>query len=252
MQLRAFHTLLLANGIQTEPIVDRFRIVFWLPAFEPGPRNHWLRIQCLADNGIACEQGIFTIAANAVSTQKHSRRLLAAVWRVFRTESQPAIWFLPTGEAMEQAGERRNDLVLAWTADDTISLDEAHIRKQWPDCHDVRCLAKNLFLMAGVTLSISGQPTPSVPPEIAPCAFATRLLAEARQKGDLQSEAAALLDMGIVVRRERNFGRAATFLEQALELSRRLGNRAQEMDVLGRKGDSVLFPLHIAANRPII
>ena len=61
-----------------------------------------------------------------------------------RTESQPAIWFLPTGEAMEQAGEQRNDLVLAWT-DDTISLDEAHIRKQWPDCHDVHA-SPNLFL----------------------------------------------------------------------------------------------------------
>ncbi len=141
---------------------------------------------------------------------------------------------------MEQTGERRTDLVLAWAADDTISLDESRIRKKWPDCHEIRLLAKNLFLVGGVTLPISYQPTPSVPPEVTPCALATRLLAESRQQGDLLSEAAALLDMGIVVRREGNFGRAATFLEQALELSRRLGNREQEMDVLSNLGTAYL------------
>ena len=240
MKLPALHALLLANGIQTEPLGNRCRIVFWLPAFEPGPRNHWLRIQCLTENDIACEQGVFAIAANAVPTQRQTQRLLAAVWRAFRKDSQRAIWFLPTGDAMEQAGERRTDLLLAWAADDTISLDHARIREKWPDCQEIRVLAKNLFLVVGVKLPVSARVAPSVPHEITPCALATRLLAEARQQGELSSEVAALLDMGIVVRREGNAGRAATLLEQALELARRRGNAAQEMDVLSNLGPAYL------------
>ncbi len=151
-----------------------------------------------------------------------------------------AIWFLPTGDAMEQAGERRTDLLLAWAADDTISLDHARIREKWPDCQEIRVLAKNLFLVVGVKLPVSARVAPSVPHEITPCALATRLLAEARQQGELSSEVAALLDMGIVVRREGNAGRAATLLEQALELARRRGNAAQEMDVLSNLGPAYL------------
>jgi len=107
----------------------------------------------------------------------------------FRKPPEASTWFLPNGRVTEQCGERRTDLLLVWAADDGGLLDDDRIRAQWPGCQEVRPLARNLFLVLGVCTPSSDHIAKSVPAEVTPCALATRLLAEAKQKGDVACHA---------------------------------------------------------------
>jgi tetratricopeptide (TPR) repeat protein len=79
--------------------------------------------------------------------------------------------------------------------------------------------------------------TPEVGP---PLEQAERFLDDARRAGDPRAEAAALVDLGIVLTQQGHAGRAVAVLEQALALARQLGDRPREVDALGNLGHATL------------
>jgi len=238
MHLPDWRTLTFVDGVQWEPTPDAARLVLW--TINPKDKSHWNRVSSLSGARVDCSDNVCRIAANLVPTETRSRSFLTSFLRLFRKCPEGATWFMPGGAMARQCGERRTDVLLVWSADERHTLDAPAIAALWPSSEKVVQLATSLFVVIGVTTLKEDHILPALPPKTEPCPLARRLLAEARQRGDPSGIAAALIDMSVVVQRENNPIRVAELLEEALGLNRSLGNRAQEMDVLGNLGTAYL------------
>jgi tetratricopeptide (TPR) repeat protein len=231
------------DHILPEPIPDEDRLVFWLP--EEGERGlrSWERIATVPGAKIQVEQGIGFVAATSIV----ARRLgfLDRLRRGMRPRSAAQAWTLPNGQALEQVGGRRSDLVLAWTEDEVTPLDDARIKTRWPQSHGSQQIGGNLYLVRGVEPPADLEdfsaraPQPAAAQE-SPVQLAEQMLTAARRSGDNRKIVSALTDLGIVLARQGNAPKAVPLLEEALALVRQLGDRSLESDVLDNLGLAVL------------
>jgi tetratricopeptide (TPR) repeat protein len=240
MRIPDWRNLVLNEGIVPEPTPDAGRIVLWLPGSRGDGFQHWERVSSMARAEVAVKQGLGATPAVSVPVRQAVRGIFGKLFRGFRRAAEGQAWTLPNGEAAEQSGERRSDLILVWAEDETNSLDETRVRSLWPEGKGFQQLGKNLFLVSGIELPAAGGGAEPAPPEGCPRAAAEQLLAAARGSGDRRREATALTDLGIIHRQEGDAKRAAALLEEALPITRELGDRSGERDVLGQLGMATL------------
>ena len=248
MRIPDWRKLSFNPDVLLEPVPDDGRLVLWLAGERDHGFQYWERIGTVARAAVVVDQGLCMIAATSIRARQRARGLLGNLWQRFR-EAAGEVWTLPTGEAAEQCGERQTDLVLAWSDDEAAPLEEARLRRHWPEGRRFQQIAPDLFVVAGV------QPPPTETAlETAlgcPRAQGEQLLAAARQAGNRRAEATALTDLGIMAMSQGDAPQAIAHLQAALEIARQLGDRARESDVLGNLGLAALASSHPASAREL-
>jgi tetratricopeptide (TPR) repeat protein len=126
---------------------------------------------------------------------------------------------------------------VAWAEDAaSTGINEAYLRKIWPSCRRIERLGPRLFVVEGIEPQQAQADEEPLPEQGCPHQEIQALLAAARSEGDLQAEATALTDWGIVLIREAKLQEAVAKLQEALTLTRQLGDRSGEADVLSYLG----------------
>ena len=233
----------LHSGTLREVAADRSRLVLWVPGEREGNGQQWLRISTMHDAPVVQQQGLSAIAATAIQARQQLRgALLGDLLRRFRRHAEDLAWMLPTGEAVQQCGERQTELLLVWKENQEQPLDEAQIHQRWPQATRVQSLGPCLFLVWGATAPVAGGEAKMPLPlkDVYSLPQAERWLADARRGGDRTGEASALTDLGLLALEDGNPSLAITRLKEALALARALGDRARQGDILGNMGLALL------------
>ncbi len=238
----------LGDGVLREPVREGNRLVFWLPESRDQDYQYWERIGTVPRAEIKVEHGFSMTPATSVrARQKLGGGLLGKLARKLGGTGGKESWTLPNGQAVEKCSELKTGLLLAWPENESVPLNEASVRAQWPELTRFQPVADRLFLLGGTGPAKStGQPshgparTTGTEELGCPIALAEQLLEAARQSGDRLKEAAALVDLGILTMNEGDPRKAVAHLEKAVELSRQLGNQARELDALHNLGFALL------------
>jgi tetratricopeptide (TPR) repeat protein len=249
MNLPAWQTFALNEGVIPEPMPGNQGLVLWLPG-EKGPDfDQWERIGNVAGAGLNKQDGLCATAATSIQVRRSRRGFFGKVFGVFQSTRGDRSWTMPNGEVTEQVGERQTSLILVWPENAVVELDEARIRASWPQSQRVCQIGKRLFLVSGVEppkeAREGSSPAPFVfQPQSQQNAeqlrAAEHLLAAARQSGDRRREIAALTDLGISWQIAGDGKKSMAVLEEALALASQFGDSSQENDVIGNLGVVVL------------
>lgn len=229
MELPDGRPLIVDDGVLLEPIGAGGRIVLWLPAEPAGGDRHWERVGTVAGAAVGATPGIRSVPATSVRARQRVGSGLGGLLRRIAGPRGDRALTIPGGGSAEPCGPRRTDLVLAWPGGGPDPLDESRVRARWPECHEVRRIGRDLFLVWGV------DPTRTVgkagsPPSASTRQFAEEALAAARRAGDPRREVTALTDLGLALLLEGATVQAEVTFEGALAGARRLGDRACEAD----------------------
>jgi tetratricopeptide (TPR) repeat protein len=235
VSLPEWHKLELAHGIMREPTPDAGRLVVWVPHAATGSERSWQRVSNLPGADVIHANDLCSTAATGVSARQRNAGLFS---RLFGAKSTgDTRWLLPNGQSAVQHGERRNDLRLAWPATGT-ELDESQVRARWPEASEIRKIGAGLFLVSGVTDAAPENPPP--PMDGNPQQQAEHMLAAARQAGDRPREVAALTDLGIAATRSGDARRAASALQEAVQIAQQLNDAVAENDARVNLGLALL------------
>ena len=241
--------LILGEGVLCETVREGNRIVFWLPASRDQAFQYWERIGTVPRAEIKVEHGICTTPATSVQTrQRLDKGLLGKLARKLTGSANKESWTLPTGQPVEKCGELKTGLLLAWPEAADAALDEDSLRAQRPGMTRFQSIGTRVFLIADLA---SAKPDARIAPAAVgvsgteelgcPIALAEQLLEAARQSGDRSREAAALVDLGIIVMNEGDPKKAVAHLEKAVQLSRQISEKARELDALNNLGYALLY-----------
>jgi tetratricopeptide (TPR) repeat protein len=173
--------------------------------------------------------------ASAIGLRQRETGMLAKLLPRIRRSGADRTWTLPNGETAEQSEERRTDLLLVWSCDDALALDEPIIRARIPKAQSVRRIGESLFVVFGAPVK-RDSPDTIATPAVSPRDDAERNLAAARQSGDRRREAIALCDLGAVLGTEGDARGSLEHLQQALDIIQEAGDSATEIDVLTNLG----------------
>ncbi len=252
--------LVLGDGVLREPARDGNRIIFWLPARRDQEFQYWERIGTVPRAEIKVDNGVCsTLATSVPARQRLGGGLLTRLARKLSGTARNEAWTLPNGQPAEKCGERKTDLVLAWPEDESMPLDEESARTRWPGLTRFQPIGNRLFLVAGAAPTpAQGRPQQAqagvagVEELRRPVELVEQLLEAARRSGDRPKEAAALIDLGIMVMNEGDLKKSVAYLEQAVELSRQMADKAREIDALQNLGYTLLSMGQGAAARGVL
>jgi tetratricopeptide (TPR) repeat protein len=256
MMVIDWREIALESGVRREAASDESRLIVWLPAEGEGGDRYWERIGNVARGEIVAEDGLCLTPATAIRTRRRSLGLLGKLLGRFGEGKAQRTFVLPSGESVEQCGERAVDCVLVYPEDPDEDLGEERVRSRWPEARQHRRLGPRLFLVEGVSArggagngpaSAAGTPTP----EGSPRQQAEEVLAAARKSGDRAREVTALTDLGIAILSEGKPRDAIGVFEQALALAGPLGDAARESDIRGNLGLALLHVQQPARARPL-
>ena len=108
---------------------DDNRLVFWLPADRDREFQYWERIGTVPRGEVKVERGICaTPVTSVLARQRANGGFLGKLARKLTGAGGNESWTLPDGQAAEKCGERKTDLVLAWSEDESTTLDEGSAR----------------------------------------------------------------------------------------------------------------------------
>lgn len=231
------------DGVLAEPVRGDGRIALWLPGAVDGEYQYWDRIVTSARPETTAEQGVAATPAVATRARRRvSDGLLGRLVRKLGRRDPETTWTLPSGVEVERCGERRADVALAWPAEEAETLDEAILRRRWPELRRLQPLADGLFLVEGV-----GEPSKTQvenakggTESVDLVSLGEHAVETARRQGDSQAESLALTDLGMIAMTAGDAAAAVTHLQQALVLCRALGDRDRETDVLCNLGYALL------------
>ena len=236
-----WRTIALAENILTEKMLDDHRVVMWLPGKKEGGFQYWDRIGNVAHSEFTVAPGIGAMRATSLPVRQSLHGLLGKLWRSVSRMAGEQTWLLPGGQAGEQCGERRSDLLFVWATDEGDLLDERWLMSRWPGSERCQRVGERLFLVYGVEMPGVGTEVERSQAAGCPHQLAEQMLAEARQAGDRNKEASALADLGLIHLHEGHVQKAIPLLEQALPLVRELGDRAREGDLLSDLGLAMMI-----------
>jgi tetratricopeptide (TPR) repeat protein len=233
MALPDWRTLSVNDGILMEPVPEGGRLVLWLPEERSGGFQYWQRLGTVANTEVTVEQGVYASEATSIRARQRVGGLFGGLFRGFGRKAGDTAWMLPNGTSAQQCGDRRNDLLLVWTQDDGIALDEAQIRLRWQACQGVQKIGTKLFVVSGIAPAAQENAAATALPQGGPRAQAETMLAAARQSGNRRAEASALTDLGVSLTHDGDAQRALPAFEDALGIARTLGDASMERDVVG-------------------
>jgi tetratricopeptide (TPR) repeat protein len=228
MPIPGLHALGLNDSVLVEPQAGENRLVVWVPRERGQGFQQWDRIGTVASGAIACVDGICGMPATLVRVQQRFRGFLGKLVSRFTKATGESSWVLPGGETADQCGQRRNDLMLAWSEYENTPLDEARIKARWPQSQRIDKLGANLFLVIDVEAPNPETPQAVLDPDLRKAA--EELLAAARKAGNRAQEISALTDLGLLFTRSCEAKRALAVLEEAVALARQTEDRAREDD----------------------
>jgi tetratricopeptide (TPR) repeat protein len=245
MKVIDWRGVILLDGLLREPESDESRLLVWLPAEIEGDFQYWERIGNVARGEIVVEEGLCATPATSIRARRRVKGLFGKLLGRFGEGRGKRSFALPSGEWVEQCGERSADGLLVWPDDPAEDLDEERVRSRWPEARRHRRLGPRLFLVEGVgsrAASANGSTsTTDMPPQdVSPRQQAEEVLAAARRDGDRTREVTALADLGVVLLSDGKVRDAIGALEQALALARQLGDASRESDILGNLGLALL------------
>jgi tetratricopeptide (TPR) repeat protein len=226
-------------GVLRESAAKDSRLVLWLPVERDRHSQHWQRVSTAADAEASEREGIVALAATMIRARQPIDGLFGRWLRRLRRSGGDNAWLIPNGAEAQQQGGRQTDLLLVWAKDDGRRLDEATIRRLWPQSGRIQSLGPRLFLVEDATekAATAADTVAAKPLSEEPLGKrADERLAAARRSGDRAEEATALADLGLFALDEGNLPQAIAYLEEALVLSRALADQAREGDVLGILG----------------
>lgn len=242
-RLPDWHDIDPVDGVLPELGAGGDRLVFWWPLDRLGGYQFWERVGTVGRPDVDPDHGFWFAEATQSRARQRVGGLPSRLAQRFRCAWSGRSRFLPTGAVVEPVGERRTDLVLAWTASET-SADEARIRLHWPEARAVERVGRTLYLIRGVTPPATCGPPPEPPqetwPEAGPRQRAEQLLNVARRSGDRLGEASALTDLGASLLREGDARRAVVVLDEAWGVAHQSGDRSRQGDVLIELGLATL------------
>jgi Tfp pilus assembly protein PilF len=256
MMVIDWREIALDGGLRREPESDESRLILWVPGETEGGYQYWERIANVARGEIVVEDGLCSTAATAIPARRRVRGLLGKLLDRLGEGKASRTFVLPSGESVEQHGERSVDALLVWSDETGVGLDEDRVRSRWPQARRFQRLGPRLFLVEGLGMraaSANGAtPVDDLESEDAkPRPHAEKVLAEARRSGDRSREATALTDLGVVMMSEGDPRAAIGLLEQALGLARQLGDAERESDIIGNLGMALLHVHQPAQARPL-
>jgi tetratricopeptide (TPR) repeat protein len=220
----------LDDRILRESGPDAERLTLWLPGHVVGKFRHWQRISEVPQTKFTVTPGFRAVAATAFEARQRIGGLLGRLAPLMgRRPSTGTAWKLPQGGVAEQFGPRQHDLLLVWTEDADLQIDEAWVKSQWPQSRAQR-LGQSLYLVAGV--QPPGAVAEAEQSGDAPRSAAEHALKVARDSGDVRRVAAAVADLGAVYLYERRLDQANQNLQEALRLATTLGDKSLESEVL--------------------
>jgi len=264
----------LDHGVLREPSPDRRGIVLWLRRPAENGARRWERVSNVSGAEVGGDNGVFATAATTIQAQERGG-MFGRLLRSFRKSTEATTWVLPVGGTAEQVGTRQTDALLAWSdvgplADEEVAARWPQAVRRQRLGSNLFLVTGVTPVAAAQSLSpppLSKPPTsaPAVqaPPVLAPAASppaearpapaasapkggmpappnprqqAEQLLAEARQSGDRQREAAALADLGVACQRGGDSKAARPNLEAALQLALKLNDQTLISDVQGNLG----------------
>ena len=221
--------LVVAPEILVEPSPPG-RVVLWVPAGRRAGLIHWDRVTTPVGATVVTDRGVCSIAAASVPAREPARLALGGLLRRLVGRGGDPAWTLPDGSSAVACGPRQADAVLAWSEPGTAPLDDARIRRRWPESRAIRPLGPDLRLVHGVGRSRS-EAGPSAPPEGSPRALAEAAMAVARGSGDRPGAVLAMIDLGVTHLHDGDNLAAVGVMEAALGEARGLGDPAREADV---------------------
>jgi tetratricopeptide (TPR) repeat protein len=265
----------LDHGVLREPSPDRSRLVLWLRRPAENGARRWERVSNVSGAEIGGDNGVFATAATTIQAQERGG-VFGRLLRSFRKSTEATTWVLPVGGTAEQVGTRQTDAILAWSdagplADKDVAArwPQAARRQRLgsnlflvtgvtpaataqpispPPVSEPSTSAPAVeapqVLAPAASRPAEARPAPAAPPVPKegmpappnPRQQAEQLLAEARQSGDRQREAAALADLGVACQRSGDSKAARPNLEAALQLALELGDQTLISDVQGNLG----------------
>ena len=233
MKLPDGRPLAVDGGILTESSPEG-RVILWVPGESGRGYQEWERVIVAAHATVRIDRGVASIAATSVPVRQ---RLGGPLARFFGGPRADRAWTFPGGTPVEQCGERRTDLRLAWAVDEATPRTRrgAASRRLWPGRHSSRALGPNLYLITGVVLEELPPGAPAaqeLPADESPRALAARGLDAARAANDRPRTVMALADLGLALLLEGDTRRAAATLAEARAGARGLGNPVLEADVM--------------------
>ena len=252
--------LVLGDGVLREPARDGNRIIFWLPARRDQEFQYWERIGTVPRAEIKVDNGVCsTLATSVPARQRLGGGLLTRLARKLSGTARNEAWTLPNGQPAEKCGERKTDLVLAWPEDESMPLDEesapdalagidpvsAHRQPALPGRR--RSADSGAISAATSTSGSRGRRRAEAPGRTGRAASRG-----GARSGDRPKEAAALIDLGIMVMNEGDLKKSLAYLEQAVELSRQMADKAREIDALQNLGYTLLSMGQGAAARGVL
>jgi len=147
----------LSAGVFREPGLDSDSLIVWVRLGLTGSTQQWWRVSTNPGSKAIDRRGIHALPATGLHAVQPARGFWRTILSRFMSAQDNQTWILPTGETVKQCGERETDLVVVWAQDDSICLDAAHIRSQWPESRHAEKLGHNLFVVAGVKVA-NGRP----------------------------------------------------------------------------------------------
>src|SRR5579875_3045599 len=111
-------------GILRETAFDQSRLIVWVPAESDGDFQYWERIGNLARGEVVVDHGLCSTPAATIRARRRIKGLLGKLLGRFGAGRGKNTFLLPSGESVEQCGERATDRLLVWTEDPAGSLDE--------------------------------------------------------------------------------------------------------------------------------
>jgi tetratricopeptide (TPR) repeat protein len=246
----------LDGGVLRESESDESRLIVWLLSENEGDSRYWERIGNVARGEIVVDAGLCSTPATRIQARRSTQGFLGKLLGRFGDGKGKRSFVLPSGESVEQCGERSVDCLLAWPDDLAEVLDDERVRSRWPEARRHRRLGPRLFLVDGVATRSASKngaaPAPALPPQDeSPRQQAEQALAAARQGGDRAREVTALTDLGIIILSEGKPQDAIGKFEEALHLARQLGDAARESDIMGNLGMALLHVQQPARARPL-
>src|SRR5262245_46940733 len=110
-------------GILREPGSDERRLIVWLPTEAEGDDQYWERIGSVARGEVVVHGRLSTTQATTIRTVRRRKGLLGRLLGRFGEGKGRRSFILPSGEAVEQCGERAVDGLLVWPEDPGEGLD---------------------------------------------------------------------------------------------------------------------------------
>ena len=128
MKVIDWREMTLDGGILRERESDEGRLIVWLPSENGGDSRSWERVGNVARGDITADGGLCSTPATRIQARRSTQGIFGKLLGRFGEGKAKRSFVLPSGESVEQCGERAVDCLLVWPEDPAEDLDEERVQ----------------------------------------------------------------------------------------------------------------------------